>query len=235
MNLSRTSFPQRYLFLLVHIKGLLKGFGKKYYSQGGEDAVLQHIFSNKKNGFYVDVGANHPMHYSNTYLLYKRGWSGINIDPNPASIKLFNWHRRRDCNINCGIAEEATKKEYYMFNHQSCNTFSKKQEEILSSNLYLFTPSQYKLASLNSKIKVDLKQPPSELFLPFIEYLNLGDFSGNWQNIGVQGITDFIARINQDNHSELLLKALPIFSRWQAPEYSIYNPKASNAIYLLKS
>lgn len=86
---------------------------------------------------------------------------------------------------------------------------SKKQEELLSSNPYLFTPAQYKLASLNSKIKVDLKQQPSEYFSPFIDYLNQGSDWHNWQGVGVQGITDFIARIKQANHSELLLNALP--------------------------
>ena len=94
---------------------------------------------------------------------------------------------------------------------------SKKQEELLSSNPYLFTPAQYKLASLNSKIKVDLKQKPSEFFLPFKQYLSQkiglngskkNDWN-NWQGIGVQGITDFIARIKQDNNSQLLLEALP--------------------------
>ncbi|PKI17018.1 DUF3549 family protein [Colwellia sp. 12G3] len=86
---------------------------------------------------------------------------------------------------------------------------SKEQEELLSSNPYLFTPAQYKLASLNSKIKVDLKQQPSEYFSPFKQYLsNTSDWS-NWQGVGVQGITDFIARIKQDNHSDLLLNALP--------------------------
>ncbi len=86
---------------------------------------------------------------------------------------------------------------------------SKKQEELLSSNPYLFTPAQYKLASLNSKIKVDLKQQASEYFSPFKQYLSNNSAWDNWQNIGVQGITDFIARIKQDDHSELLLKALP--------------------------
>ncbi|AAZ25512.1 DUF3549 family protein [Colwellia psychrerythraea] len=86
---------------------------------------------------------------------------------------------------------------------------SKKQEELLSSNPYLFTPAQYKLASLNSKIKVDLKQQPSAYFSPFREYLSHGSDWGNWQGVGVQGITDFIARIKHDNHSELLLNALP--------------------------
>ncbi|PKH86717.1 DUF3549 family protein [Colwellia sp. Bg11-28] len=86
---------------------------------------------------------------------------------------------------------------------------SKKQEELLSINPYLFTPAQYKLASLNSKIKVDLKQQPSAYFSPFKEYLSHGSDWANWQGVGVQGITDFIARIKHDNHSELLLKALP--------------------------
>ncbi|TYK66360.1 DUF3549 family protein [Colwellia echini] len=92
---------------------------------------------------------------------------------------------------------------------------TKKQEELLSSNPYLFTPAQYKLASLNSKIKVDLKQAPSEYFSVFKQYLTLNLESNqkpdwnNWQHIGVQGITDFVARINQDNHSELLRGALP--------------------------
>ncbi|WP_019025835.1 DUF3549 family protein [Colwellia piezophila] len=86
---------------------------------------------------------------------------------------------------------------------------SKKQEELLSSNPYLFTPAQYKLASLNSKIKVDLKQQPSEYFTPFKKYLSQESDWNSWQGVGVQGITDFIARIKEDNHSELLLKALP--------------------------
>jgi hypothetical protein len=86
---------------------------------------------------------------------------------------------------------------------------SKEQEELLSSNPYLFTPAQYKLASLNSKIKVDLKQTASEYFSPFKQYLSQENSWINWQNVGVQGITDFVARINQDNHSQLLCNALP--------------------------
>ncbi len=86
---------------------------------------------------------------------------------------------------------------------------SKKQEELLSSNPYLYTPAQYKLASLNSKIKVELKQKPSEYFLPFKQYLNNAVNWHNWQGVGVQGITDFTARIKQDDHCDLLINALP--------------------------
>ncbi|MCP4985681.1 MAG: DUF3549 family protein [Colwellia sp.] len=86
---------------------------------------------------------------------------------------------------------------------------TKKQEELLSSNPYLFTPAQYKLASLNSKIKVDLKQAPSEYLSHFNDYLSQDIAWENWHNVGVQGITDFVARIKQDNNEELLAKSLP--------------------------
>lgn len=111
---------------------------------------------------------------------------------------------------------------------------TKKQEELLSSNPYLFTPAQYKLASLNSKIKVDLKQSPSEYFTPFKQYLidntvNNSNWN-NWQGVGVQGITDFIARIKQDDNEELLTKALtylpievlsPVCSALENEQFSI--------------
>ena len=86
---------------------------------------------------------------------------------------------------------------------------SKKQEEILSANPYLFTPAQYKLASLNSKIKVTLKQKASEYLSPFQHYISGEAGWDNWQTVGVQGITDFAARLNEEQHIKQLIKALP--------------------------
>ncbi len=123
------TFLGKYLFSLVHWKGMLTHrFRQVHYGQFAEDAVLAQLLKGN-GGFYVDVGAYHPMHYSNTYLLYKRGWRGINIDPNPASIRLFNRYRPRDININFGIAEHEGKARYFIFNHQSCNTFSLEQRD----------------------------------------------------------------------------------------------------------
>ena len=51
-------------------------FGSLCYSQEGEDMILSKIFGGQKSGFYVDVGAHHPLRFSNTYLFYLRGWGG---------------------------------------------------------------------------------------------------------------------------------------------------------------
>lgn len=95
------------------------------YSQEGEDMILQRIFENKKNGFYIDVGAHHPKRFSNTYLFYKKSWTGINIDAMPGSMKLFKKFRPKDLNLEFGVAEKEGFLDYYMFNEPALNSFSK--------------------------------------------------------------------------------------------------------------
>ena len=58
------------------------------YSQNGEDLILNRFLENKEKGFFIDVGAHHPIRFSNTYFFYKKGWSGINIDAMPGSMTM---------------------------------------------------------------------------------------------------------------------------------------------------
>jgi len=72
------------------------------YAQVGEDRILFHLVSSSKSRFYVDVGCNHPIEKSNTYLLYQMGWRGLCIDANPHLIGLFSRVRPRDiCHQAC--------------------------------------------------------------------------------------------------------------------------------------
>ena len=54
----------------------------------GEDLAINKFVDNKSNGIYVDVGAHHPIQRSNTHLLFKKGWEGINIDINEFLFKI---------------------------------------------------------------------------------------------------------------------------------------------------
>ena len=85
---------------------------KKTYSMDEEDIFIDNYFK-KKTGFFVDVGAYHPLELSNTYLLYKRGWNGINIDINSLSIDYFNYVRPDDININIAVADKKSIKTIY--------------------------------------------------------------------------------------------------------------------------
>lgn len=97
------------------------------YAQEGEDLVLNRFLETKTNGFYVDIGAHHPKRFSNTYLFYKMGWRGINMDPMPGSMLEFQKHRPNDINLEIGISDKAEEMTYYLFNEPALNTFSKKE------------------------------------------------------------------------------------------------------------
>ena len=78
----------------------------------------------KKRGFYVDIGAHHPVRFSNTLFYYKRGWRGINIDAMPGSMKWFNILRRRDINLEMGAGLNQSLLKFYSFREPAFNTFS---------------------------------------------------------------------------------------------------------------
>lgn len=108
-------------------------YGAVSFSQFGEDVVMRAILREKKNGFYVDIGAHHPFRFSNTYLFYKNGWNGINIDPKPGFKKLFDKYREKDINVETGISDEEATMDYYIQDHPAMNTFSK--EWVLKNDL----------------------------------------------------------------------------------------------------
>lgn len=94
------------------------------YSQEGEDRVLERLFEGRSNGFYIDIGAHHPFRFSNTYLFYKKGWRGINIDPMPGMKEDFEKHRPSDINLEIGISKNNEILDYYNFKETALNTFS---------------------------------------------------------------------------------------------------------------
>lgn len=118
--------PVSWHYLLSNVKRVL--FGYRTYAQFGEDVVLLKLFKDKKNGRYVDVGAHHPYRYSNTYLLYRQGWHGVNIDPNPHTIELFNKARPGDKNICVGVGRKGMFT-YYRFSDPAVNTFKREEAE----------------------------------------------------------------------------------------------------------
>jgi len=117
-------FPVSWHYPLSEIKHVL--FGYSAYAQFGEDTVLLELFKDKDKGRYVDVGAHHPYRYSNTYLLYKKGWHGVNIDPNPYTITLFKRARPTDSNICSGVGC-AGVLTYYRFSDPAVNTFKENE------------------------------------------------------------------------------------------------------------
>jgi hypothetical protein len=124
--------------VLNRAKTLLKGsepefrkFQKSSYSQSGEDIIIDYIFNLRKisKPTYLDLGAHHPFSLNNTYLFYRRGARGVNIDANPELIELFAVHRPEDVNINLGVGEKTGELDFYVISESLLSTFS--QEEAM--------------------------------------------------------------------------------------------------------
>ncbi|HEY0660220.1 MAG TPA: FkbM family methyltransferase [Lysobacter sp.] len=98
---------------------------KPAFAHWGEDQVAAHYLKDVERGFYVDIGCYHPSLYSNTKLLFDRGWSGINVDPNPFMIQEFEKERPNDANLNLAIGAEKGSTSFMLFHDwASSNTIS---------------------------------------------------------------------------------------------------------------
>lgn len=133
------------------------------FSQGGEDILIPDIAKGMLGmtsaGNYVDVGCNAPIHYSNTFNLYLRGWRGLNIDANYELIKECQRVRRDDISICAAVSDSEREATF----HKSKDThlmatidetqlsewrkhWDYANEDVVQSDVYLFlTAKGYRL------------------------------------------------------------------------------------------
>lgn len=85
--------------------------GISLYAQGMEDMYLFRIFGRQHRGFYVDVGANDGVFVSNTCALYRQGWRGICVEPNPQAYALLKRRRPEDVCLNVAVGDSVGSVE----------------------------------------------------------------------------------------------------------------------------
>lgn len=73
-----------------------------YASQYGQDCFVAEYFDHKRNGVFVDIGANDGMQLSNSlYLESELGWSGVAVEPLPGAYKKLISSRTCKCIHGC--------------------------------------------------------------------------------------------------------------------------------------
>jgi FkbM family methyltransferase len=83
------------------------------YAQFLEDIRLHRALKDVENGFYIDVGANHPLDHSVTKLFYEKGWNGINIEPSPSWFDELVKDRPRDINLKLAASSAAGEAVFH--------------------------------------------------------------------------------------------------------------------------
>lgn len=76
-----------------------------------EPRLVWDFFQQKRNGLFVEVGANHPTKLSQTWFLEQQGWSGVLIEPNPQLFKLLCEQRPRSRAVQAAVGSQAGEVE----------------------------------------------------------------------------------------------------------------------------
>ena len=151
-------------------------YQKRSYSLNGVDLIIDYIFKNKKDGFYLDIGAQHPVSNNNTYLLFKKGWSGINIDLDKKNIDLFKLARPKDLNLNYAISDSEKEVDLFFYHESSpINT--------LSENVSNFQKAEVK----------KIKKIQTKILDNILDELNLKHHI-DYMNIDVEGHEDKVLK-----------------------------------------
>ncbi len=152
----------KFLYFFYKLKKIFFNSKKNYhFGEFGEDIFVRRFFKKKDKGFYVDVGCYHPIKGSLTHSIYKKGWSGLNIDLSKISIDLFKLSRPKDYNINAAITNFDGKTFYYE------NSPINQQNSLEENNGIKKEIEAYKLNTLLEKTGIEQ-----------IDYLNI-DAEGN--------------------------------------------------------
>ncbi len=66
----------------------------------------------RRKGFYIDIGACDPIIDSVTCPFYRRGWRGINIEPNVHMFRRLSLERPEDINLNVAISNKISTQTF---------------------------------------------------------------------------------------------------------------------------
>ena len=101
-----------------------------FYSQHGEDFLLNKIFKDKADGVYVEIGCLDGIEYSNTYYFEKKGWKGICLEAHNDFIPLLKMNRPGASIVHCAVGEEDKDNvTFYANKIGSLSTLDKNEEE----------------------------------------------------------------------------------------------------------
>jgi Methyltransferase FkbM domain len=133
---------------LIHWREFKKSKLDSDFSQFGEQKIIQNLVPS--HGFYLDIGSGRPVSGSNSYFLYKRGWSGILVDPIKTNIRLSKRLRPRDSSILAIVGSD--KRNFYEFYPYEYSTISPEiAMNLIKENVHANLISVYEVESVSAE------------------------------------------------------------------------------------
>lgn len=93
------------------------------YAQNAEDVMIDRVFQ-KPAGFFIDVGAFHPVIDSVTRHFSQLGWRGINIEPDEEIFAELARDRPNEINLCCAVGRQSGEAVLRRLSARQCSTIS---------------------------------------------------------------------------------------------------------------
>ncbi|KLV08493.1 hypothetical protein ABT56_03770 [Photobacterium aquae] len=87
-------------------------------------------------------------------------------------------------------------------------TPTEEEQEKLAANPYTFKPTDDKMAIFHAQIRCQIALPASQYYEHAQHYMSGAIGWNNWQGVGLQGLADICARLDQENNTTLIRKAI---------------------------
>jgi FkbM family methyltransferase len=84
------------------------------YTQNLEDYHLWQALGPKSDGFYIDVGAGHPIADNVSFWFYERGWRGLCVEPQQELAGLYPHIRPRDVVFDGLVGRSSGVTDFHM-------------------------------------------------------------------------------------------------------------------------
>jgi FkbM family methyltransferase len=84
------------------------------YAQRLEDYHLACALADQRQGFYVDIGAGHPVADNVSFWFYLQGWRGLVVEPQERLLALYRHVRPRDIASGSLIGREVGEAAFHV-------------------------------------------------------------------------------------------------------------------------
>ncbi len=146
------------------------------YAQNFEDVMLWRALKHVQHGFYIDIGAQHPLVDSVSLAFYEHGWQGIHVEPTPTFAQLLREARGDETVIQAAVGRNPAIQTFFEIEGTGLSTIDREIAEI------------HKLAGF----KVN------EISVPVLTLANIfetcPDREIHWLKIDVEGAEDIVLR-----------------------------------------
>jgi len=118
------------------------------YAQNFEDVLLWRALKGVRQGFYIDVGAQHPDVDSVTRAFYDRGWNGINVEPVPSAARRLREARGRDITLQLALGAAPGRERFFVVEGTGLSTLDPVALTRAQERGFAATPIETEVATL---------------------------------------------------------------------------------------